>query len=249
MPYRGGMRRECMRVLHAILYAIAAIAILDPAMVKAGSAVQTRETNAANLQMVMDLVREALELQKQLQARLVELQEKYPDDRVVSIEPSDLLSAQGISAARERAQRNSSMTKDLASVARRFDEEWETRALRARLPEPYKSQVNAMISKSRLKKSKWAAEWQEADRRNALAVVDMLAFAERNGGKIGAEKGKLVFASNVLKAEYDGLLQTLETTERRANESERQVLFADDGTRDLLKRAILEYRGLLDTAR
>jgi hypothetical protein len=226
-----------------------AIAILSLGIVKAERAGATSDTSNVNLQKVMALVREKLEIQKRLEVRLTELKEQYPNDRDASFRPSDLASARAIGEARKRAHQYSSMMKDLVSVHRRYSEEWAARALQAQLPEPYQSHINARISASQLEMSKRAAEWLETERQNVLSISHMLNFANRNNAKIRMEHGQLVFADGPLKSEYDRLLERLEASERRTNEAGRALLYADDGTTELLRGAIVEYRKQLDVGR
>lgn len=245
------MTHRCRRPTYAVVVAIVVTAILGIVLLRPEHASAHTDSHASNvnLQKVIALVRDKLELQKRLQVRLTELKEQYLSDSDASFAPADLTSRRGIDEARARSRQYSSMVKDLVAVHRRNRDDWEALVLRAQLPEPHASHIRARIAEAKPELSKRSAEWLEADRQNAHAISRMLSFAERNSGKIRIEHGQLVFAGGALETEYDKLLRSVDIAERRSSEAGRAMLNADDGTTELLRSAILEYRRQLDAAR
>lgn len=192
---------------------------------------------------ILALLRAKLELAKQLQSDLVKLRSRYAGiDFDTVYEESDLVSAEGLGAARQRLRQYLSMVENLGTIQSHYWAGWSALIGNTSLGEPLTTQVKATFAKNHPLVRQQYDNWLAAGRSHGAAISRLLDFADRNLGKLKIQKDRLVIGEPALEARFKEIDRGIENATRQNNQTRRAALGADDGVTELLKKALTMSR-------
>jgi hypothetical protein len=198
----------------------------------------TPAISTAQREKIRNFIRGRLAIEQNLQSRLHALQKKYASiDFDTIYEPVDLVSAQGILAARIRLNSFSTMVEELNLLVRGHWTDWEHQIEFTDIEEPLASQVRRGFADAKPQILRSYGDWMDACRANAAAILELLDFAEHNLGFLKLEHEQIVPAPRI-SSEFGALQLQVATAEKRNNEARRTALTASDGTTKMLTAAL-----------
>jgi hypothetical protein len=227
----------------SFFYALAIYLLIVHIAVVLPAAPSMAQGKSPELEKVLALVREKLEIQKRLQADLAALEEKYPGMDVDPIYRSaDLVSTAGLANARAQLGQYSALTSEWLSIQDRLWSDWASSLREADLPEPYGARVRMRFAEAEPAILRNHISWESADKELASSIKAVLDFAERNAKNLRLHDGELSFTEASAEREYGKLQRLVADAEQRSGIARRLALEMDDGTTEILRSAILEYR-------